>query len=91
MIFKQTEKTHLAVFIRVYIDLATDPGWGAWHIAHPVQRYYYGPMERYADIDAAMDVAQRRLIKQQAAYSNNPYRREFKIAKVTTLTTYEDV
>ena len=90
MIFKQTERTCLTVFIRVYIDLATDPGWGAWHIAHPVQRYHYGPMERYADIDAAMEVAQRRLIKQQAAYLNNPYQREFKIVKVTHTSIFED-
>jgi hypothetical protein len=91
MIFNQTEKAYLAIFVRVYIDLAIEPGWGSWHIAHPIQKYHYGPMERYADIDAAMEVAQRRLAKKQAEYMNYPYRREFKIVKITTSSIYEDV
>jgi hypothetical protein len=91
MIFNQKEKTYLAVFVRVYIDLASEPGWGAWHMDYPVKKYSYGPFEPYVDINSAMVVAQRRLAKRQAAYINHPYLREFKIVKITTSTIYEDV
>jgi len=87
----QTEKTYLAIYTRIYITPASDPGWGAWHPIYPHKKYHYGLRQPYLDINSAMEVARRRMAKIQAGYINNPYPREFKIVKVTNLTTHEDV
>jgi hypothetical protein len=90
MITSQEEKNYLTVYTRVLIDFFNPPTWGTWHPAYPRKNYYYGPRERYRDLESAMSAAQRRLHRKETTQS--PHRVvEYKIVKTSEIKTYEDV
>ncbi len=90
MIIKHTDKTYIAIYTRVLIEFYNPPEWGIWHRTYQSVKYYYGPHERYRDIDAAMTAANRKKNKMIAATPPN-YIKEYKLVNITETKTVEEL